>query len=275
MTCNSCGSEYDERMAQCPYCGSENEAFARKEQRDYILSYEKKIDELDSVPRQMAKKAANKVIKIIAVIVALFLILAGIVWLITRREASQALERQQSKLAKLEEYYQSGDYAAIGDYLQEIDDYGSSYRKYEQIEQVYYRYENILKSAKLHKELLGQYFLSMPEEKLVSDYFVWDLKDCFRQLRMIREIEEDDFPYGNEEGICDIRDKYIEILKTELLLTEEEIEDGTVRYVDSDTDYTDLAVTSVQRMTKELKESYRAVGYTELAEIAKLLEEDL
>lgn len=257
MVCNSCGSEYDEKLLQCPYCGSENEVLARKKQREYIATYEKKINELGSVPKEMAKSAANKVVKIVTVLVALFLVMAGIVWLITRQQASKALDKQQRQLAKLEEYYQAGNYAEIGGYLDEIEGYGSSYEKYRQIEQVYYRYEDIQESVKSDIEMLEQYGLSMAEEDLAANYVVWELEECFRQLQRIRKIEEEDFPYGNDEGICDIREKYIEILKTKLFLTAEEIEEGTVRYVDSDTDYMDLAKLSAKRLVGEFEKNGR------------------
>lgn len=253
MTCSSCGSEYDERLAQCPYCGSENEVFAKKEQRDYIVSYEKKIDELGRIPEQMAKRAGNKVMKIAAVLVAAFLVLAGIVWQTTRLRAVRALEKQQEQLERLEEYYQAGDYDAMGEYLDEVNGYGSSYRKYEQIEQIYSPYENIRESAELHKKQMKQYSPHTMREDLAADSFIWDLKDCFRQLKKIYMIETEDFPYGNEEKMYDIKEKYVEILKTELLLTTEEIDEGTVRYEDIDTDYTDLAMVVVQRLIKELK----------------------
>lgn len=255
MNCSSCGSEYDERLAQCPYCGSENEVFARKEQRDYIAFYEKKIDELDMIPKQMVKRAGNKVMKIAAVLVVVFLVMAGNVWLTTRQKAARALEKQQEQLARLEEYCQAGNYGAMGEYLDEINGYGSSYRKYEQIEQIYNHYENIRESAELHKNQVKQYYTHTIKEDLAAEYFIWDLKDCFRQLKKIYEIEKEDFPYGNEEEIYGIKDKYIEILKTELLLTPEEIDEGTVRYEDSDTDYTDLAIVVAQRLVEELYES--------------------
>lgn len=249
MICESCGGKYDDHLMLCPYCGSENMACAVEEQQDYIENYEEKKKNLDKVPGEIAKKASRHVVRIAAVLTVVFLAVLGIVWAVSRISADRALEKQQKQIQKLEEYYQSGDYHGMSEYLEESGAYGVSYRKYDQMSEIYDRFELIRGTMESCRETMDIYVRDQDTERALH-LVIWDLSDCFSQLKQIRGIEEEGFPYGNEDGMREVESRYREILESRYLLNEEEIEEGISRYEDSQTDYTDMAEDALQRMMR-------------------------
>lgn len=248
MICESCGGEYDDHLMLCPYCGSENLACAAEEQQDYIETYKKKKKELDRVPGEMAEKASRHVVRIAAVLAAVFLAAVGIVWAVSRSSASRALEKQQEQIRRLEEYYQSGDYRGMSEYLEEAGGRGISFEKYDQMSEICGGYEQVQESIESYREEIAACLQGQDLERAVN-LVGWDLSDCFCQLRRIRGIEEEGFPYGNEDGMREMEARYVEILKSRYCLSDVEIEEGISRYKDSQTDYSDMAGAAVQRMS--------------------------
>ena len=62
-------------------------------------------------------------------------------------------------------------------------------------------------------------------------------------------MEENDFIYDEQDGAEYLRQLLLIQLKDVCLLTDEEIKEGTDRYVDYSTDYTDLAEIVIGRIS--------------------------
>lgn len=254
MICKNCGGEYDEKLAGCPYCGGENEELARKEQREYVASYKKKIDQLEEeVPREMAKKAGNKAVKGALFVLVLCLLLFVMIWMGSRIRAERALSVQKEQLTRLEEYYQAGEYDNMSEYLDKIEKYGSSFQKYYEVKWIYDGLEENLEYMEENKNLMLEYIEQRKGDaedylEQAAGFLDWDITHTFWQLHKISEMEKKEFPYGNEQGILDLKERYTNALKEILMLTDEEIEEGAQRFVDIDTDYMDLALTAAERL---------------------------
>ncbi|MBE5939607.1 MAG: hypothetical protein E7266_04330 [Lachnospiraceae bacterium] len=252
IICESCGGLYNKKAAICPYCGRENESVALKEQQDYIDSYNRKIKSVYRTEPKNAKQKvqkANKAIYIAAVaLIAAFMLIIGASGLIVATinlSEKFALQNQEKNLVKLENYYEKGDYEAIGKLLNKIEDsYGVTYEKYTTAYDWYDR-------LKFHTDIMKD---NVEYEKYRSaedfaEYFSW----FFAELSDIEAHREKGFVYGEEEAAIYVKEQYYTNLKQYMLLTDEEIEQATMMY-DSEADYKELAEKVKERFAVNMPE---------------------
>lgn len=67
IRCRSCGAEFDDSLAACPYCGAENEKGAEKEYMDKLDDIHDDMSELSDDGIEQAAATTKKTGKIIAI----------------------------------------------------------------------------------------------------------------------------------------------------------------------------------------------------------------
>lgn len=239
MICKNCGAQIDENLLECPYCGTENKEVAKRQQEEYIDGYERKKEDLNKLPEIAARRATKKVPIVIAVIVVLFLAVFLCTWLFGRDSAGDTLEKQKEQIAKLEEYYQAGQYEEMYDYLNELEhSYSATYEKYRIVGSAYHNLKYDIESLKSFRSYV------MFEDDM-RDMMVRDLKSIlssvFRDMAEIKKLEENDFVYGEGDVIQNVYEKYRSALSYYLLMPDVMIETAVIEYDDMDTDYSELA----------------------------------
>lgn len=245
MICKNCGGEFSESQLICPYCGSENEVLARKQQQDYIKYYQHKTERLgEEALQEQLHKNTRRIAKSAVLAVCLFFVLLAAIWAISAARASTGLGKYEKQLARLEELYQNGEYRKMGDYLDETGQYGGRFEKYEQVQDLFWFYEFIPDCAAHDLETAEKYGVS-------ADYIVYDLDQIFRELRKIEEIEKEGFPYHNDKALLEFKEKYLSLLRETFLLEPQDIAEGMELYTSGDTEDPDcsrLSVIAAERM---------------------------
>lgn len=248
MICGNCGADFDDKVTVCPFCGAENLSAAKREQEEELLAIRKKTENLKALPDKVVKKSTHVLICTVTILAAVFLVVCGIVLIVSRSRAANALELQQTQLRTLEEYYVSGDYEQMGEYLEEVENsYASAFEKYMRVSDVYRRMGWIIDSIKSDYEFSK--LIEMDELSVAST-----LCYAFRLLDSINDMESQGFVYGETEGVLYVRSEVCSALEEYMLLTEEEIAGGekTASMEDvTDDDFLELAGRSIQRWKEE------------------------
>ena len=152
-----------------------------------------------------------------------------------------SLARQEEELAKLEKYYQDGNYEEMSQYLTDIDKNGGDYEKYVRLCELYVNMNQGIEKLEGIQET----------EEIDVEYLQETLQMCMHDLSRIAEMEELNFPYNEEQGATYIRTQYEEALKQYMRLTEDEIATAVASYVDENTDYMELAEIASQRIEEQ------------------------
>ena len=152
-----------------------------------------------------------------------------------------SLAQQEEELAKLEKYYQDGNYEEMSQYLTDIDKNGGDYEKYVRLCELYKNMNQGIEKLEGIQEI----------EEIEVEYLQETLRMCMHDLSRIAEMEELNFPYNEEQGATYIRIQYEEALKQYMRLTEDEIVTAVASYVDENTDYMELAEIASLRIEEE------------------------
>ena len=246
MICKNCGSEFTDGLLQCPYCGTEDAKEAVEQQKEYIEEYKEKIDDLKELPERVAKKGKSKATNVIICLMLLSVCMCMVVAIISSLLGGNKLQNQEKHLEKLEELYQAKDFEELEAYYEKINMRGGRFTKYDRVVDVYGRLF-YMDSLKLNYEHIRDYSKPIAEmESLQEDFWY-----VFGILYDIKEFEEQDFSYGEEEGILYLKEIYVDGLKEYALLTDEEIEEGILMYVEEDSDYSELVEIVLQRLNEK------------------------
>lgn len=248
MICKNCGAKINADELLCPYCGTENQEVAQKQQRDYIEDYAKKKRGLKKVPETVVKKTTKGFFYVAGGIFGAVILLLIVSVAFSKLTRADMLSRQEKELEKLEKYYVSGEYAAMTEYLDKIDKRGGSYEKYRRIAELYDNMDRYIENLKSNAEFVQKIDL---DAVIVETYLGW----CIEELARIYEMEELEFPYGEKTGALYIKEQYYTAIKDYALLTEDEI-NSAVKNTDlnsSDNDYMELAEISIQRMEEQFR----------------------
>lgn len=246
MICKNCGSELIDGLLQCPYCGTEDTKEAVEQQKEYIEEYKDKIEGLKDMPERVAKKGKSKTTNVLIFLMLLSVCMCIVVAIISSLLGGNKLQNQENYLEKLEELYQEKDFDELEAYYKKINMRGGSFTKYSRVIDVYERLYYI-DSLKLNYEQVRDY--SKPIEEM--EYLQEDFGDVFGVLYDVKKFEEQDFPYGEEEGILYLKEIYVDALKEYALLTDEEIEEGILMYVEEEADYSELVEIALQRLNEK------------------------
>lgn len=246
MVCKNCSAQIDKTKLICPYCGSENFDMAKKEQDDYVKEFRRKKRKLKLIPEKFVNKTSKILLYLAAGIFVCILLAIWGVTVFSKATKGDILEKQEKELAKLEEYYAAGEYNNMCDYLENIRSRGGKYEKYKRISDLYRHMEWKIEALQLNPDFAKTIDLSASD---VAE----DIERCICELSKIREMEEDNFPYGEGEGAIYIKNEYMSALKKYAFLTKEEIENAIAIYDDEGTDYSSLAEVSIQRMEEAVR----------------------
>ncbi len=245
--CENCGASFSSEEKFCPYCGAENVPVSVREQMDYIRDLKRREAELNTVvPHEKAKSYTRKVNRIGLGIVALFVLLALLVSGFAFVRNARKRSFQKEALRTLEGYYQTKNFSAMEEYLNDhYELYSATFDKYNEIAEIYYCYRN-------GKEYLDEDLKWLKESQfdnsLVADTLKYDLSYFFRGMWKIRMLEENDYIFDEQEGAEYLRELIMIQLRDVCMLTDEEILEGIDRYYDYNTDYSDLAEIVVGRI---------------------------
>lgn len=226
MICKNCGAEIDEKLLLCPYCNSENEKVAQKEQNEYIEDYKNKIKELESVPDRMIKKSSKAMLLVAGISLIVFLMCIIIGYGASKCVGDDSIEKRDKHIDKLEKYYDDGDYEKIGDYLDSKNLYGTFYEKYRRTYDLYDGMDWKIESIEREVEFIEKYDADVSNVATSIGYVMGELEK-------IRKIEEEGFIYEEEDAILYIKSRYFEILKEKMMITEQEIEAGIDEYIET------------------------------------------
>lgn len=204
MICNQCGAEFDNRLLQCPYCHSENRKEANRQKRQILEGYDREADNIRKEAEKYTQKTAGrwtkKLLIGIGIALAIGVLLTVVYLLCTRIFVKAEYAGKDAKLAKLEELYQAGDYAALSEYMWEEDLYGRDYDKYGELWEVYAELEDMEESVPymekvnnyttFTREELWESFEFWAEEYISSAKRAMELADTYINDRVFRENED-------------------------------------------------------------------------------------
>ena len=246
MICKNCSAKISDDVLLCPYCGTENQKVAQKEQQDYIDGYESKKRKLKKVPEKVVRKTTKGLVYGAGITLGIIILALIVVTAFSKITTGDALAKQEKELAKLEAYYVDADYEAMSNYLEKIDKRGGSYEKYNRISGVYSAMDWHVEMLKDDTEYVQKIDL---DAMSVESHIEW----CIEPLAEIYEWEEMDFPYGEKDGALYVRKQYMNAFKDYMLLTDEEIESAILMYLDGERDYMELAEIAIQRMEEHFR----------------------
>ena len=95
IICSSCGAEFDNDMAKCPYCGTMNYEGAEKEYLEKLEDVREDLDDLNEVPleetKDELKKQGRLIRKVLMVAIIIGFILFG--WIMLSEKAYERDEK--------------------------------------------------------------------------------------------------------------------------------------------------------------------------------------
>lgn len=228
MICNQCGAEFDNRLLQCPYCHSENRKEAKRQKRQILEGYDREAEnirkEVENYPQKVAKKWTKKLLLGIGIALAAGALLTVIYLLCTRIFVKAEYAGKDAQLAKLEELYQAGDYAALSEYMWEEDLYGRDYDKYGEVWEVYAELED-MEQAVQHMEQVSTY-TTFSRDELWESFEFWSgdyISSAKRAMELADTYLNDRVFWENEDALQSLLDMTVENL-TDIGFSREEID---------------------------------------------------
>lgn len=226
MKCMNCGASIEDVAIVCPFCGTENEQLAHKEQQEAINYYKNKTKKLKNLPDRVVRKstkwiciAAAGMVVIVTIVIILSRVLSDI-------HTDASVDKQNEQLAQLEEYYIQEKYMEMDEYLDSLDDrYTVTYEKY-------YRVGKAYSSMEWRTEAIvnwWDYITDYPENVTVLDTAT-ALSYVMDGLYEIQEWEEEGFLYGEGEVCLEFAEEYYDFLNEYTGLNEEEIDKALAIY---------------------------------------------
>lgn len=249
MICENCGAEYDDHLLLCPYCGTENARAAQMEHQKEMHDLNEKTEQLRQAPERAARRGSQIVTKIAVIVVIAVLVMAAGIWVVTRIQAGSALSQQEKQLAKLEEYYEAGDFEQMEEYLDSLEHgYSSTFAKYRNAVDWHrlmnYQLEMMENDAEYAKQggIVG-----------VSE-LEFGMNWTFETLYDISEQAKRHYPHGEQEVGEDVTKQLTDALKEHYQLMDEEIETGISMQSDRDLEssaYESMAQDALERMEEQ------------------------
>ena len=249
MICENCGAEYDDHLLLCPYCGTENDRAAQMEHQKEMQDLNEKTEKLRQAPERAARRGSQIVTKIAVIAVIGVLVTAAVIWAVTRIRAENALSQQEKQLAKLEEYYEAGDFEQMEQYLDSLE-YGYS--------STFAKYRNAVDWNRLMKDQLEMLESDAEYAKQGGVIGVSELEFgmdwTFETLYDISEQAKRHYPHGEQEVGEDVTKQLTDALKEHYQLTDEEIANGISMQSDRDlksSAYESMAQDALERMEEQ------------------------
>ncbi|MBQ9765281.1 MAG: zinc ribbon domain-containing protein [Lachnospiraceae bacterium] len=245
MNCINCGAKLEKTEINCPYCGAENEQAAKKEHDKVLREYKHKTKELSKLPDKVVNKVSGHMLKIAIGLVCLMVVGCIISFAISKSKKDNSLDVQAKHLARLEEYYNADKYEEMYEYLSDKGLYAATYQKYWRIAPIGRDMEWRLEAIRSENEFVK--LLSEPPLDVKPDDVMGTMNYIFSELSNLNNMKIEGFPYGEGDKALEIMAIYQDALAKYMLLTEEEIEEGTLGY-GNDEIILELATKAVERI---------------------------
>ena len=215
MICKYCGAKFKNDAPECPFCKSENTDLADKIYHNQVRTVISKIkyikEEVKKEDISFAKKAA-KVLLIslgaLFTVTVLYYVVSDVYAVI---KAGREKEREEAYLARLEAYYQNGDYDGLRD--------------------CYYDSKGVFtqKDQKYREVINAWDYMSSIRRIMVSERIfsaeIYFILEYFNQLYIWTEEKiNDNTVYGNEQILMDFIAEAEAYLRETLGMTEAQIE---------------------------------------------------
>jgi len=166
----------------------------------------------------------KKFIKIVVIIICIFL---GSWWAAYSKTRS-AHKKDNMMADEMEKMYAKGDYQAMTDYyFERMTDLGDKkYAKYKRIAELYDEYLTA-------DEYIRDAYNKVVEGDNTGSGYAWEMKQLFRVILLCDMYREEGYPYGEEQGVTDIREKVVNYLQGVLLLDKISIEQVASMYLEA------------------------------------------
>ena len=189
VVCGSCGAQFDEDRAKCPYCGSTNLKGAEKEYMEKLKGIKGNMGELDEVPMEELKgafqKQGKRLKKVLLSLLALAAVLLLVIFLTGRGEKKDYRDQylwEQENFPKLDQLYDAGEYDDMLAYVNQLTDDG----EHDLFEWEHYDFYLAYGSAARVQELLEK-----REAKDLSDFEQLELFYCEWYVVCLEEFAEE------------------------------------------------------------------------------------
>lgn len=252
MRCTSCGYEYPDNQLKCPFCGTENTAYARAQQQEVLDALQEESKHIQTtLPKELCRTTDRKVLKTGALVLAgiLFLLLLTLIGSFLYRISQE--QKESKNLKKLETQLAEQDFAGLAKTLDKIDNsYASVYEKYEEVASVYEDLSYGQESLKDYYDFTSSGHLTSDQ---LSESLSWALSSFLNAYWNSEQALQDSLILENEDSLELLQSEIVEILTDTLLLTEEEIAETQPQNTSwlSSEDVLFLAQLSHERMTQK------------------------
>lgn len=216
MICPSCGAAYSETELYCPYCKSENKIEAKRRQLLKLKKLDEEAADIKDMPEKIVRKSGKRLLTAGVLIVVCVVIVMLFVFGFSKISLAVEYKIRQKHLDKLESYYMNQSYLEIYEYTDKYKLYDSFYEKYNEIANIYY-FDTMMREdiGNINKEE------NQGENKIYP--IKWSLSYGADTLSACKSGMEDKSILGNEDTLSIIYEECAAKLKEELKLTEDEI----------------------------------------------------
>lgn len=240
--CPGCGASLQPDEVLCPYCGHENEAVAAAEHAAEVRGIYQRIAAMLRLPEQRTRRLSHLLLLLTACVVLLTLLVLFAAFLFSRLGPEADYRRQQKNLTALEELYAAGDYAAIGQKLERMDDaYSAVYDKYSITADLFGMLSSVQADCAETVAFLREYPAG-------ADLLHYDLDRLFSLLHRCDALAQAGYVYGEQAAIDALRAGALELLQHTLFLTDAEIASGRLLAAEDTPDYTALCLAAAERI---------------------------
>lgn len=234
--CKNCSAKYEASAICCPYCGAENTEAAYQKQREYVDGHKNKSKFLEKLPERIVHLTDSAMKKTAFLAVGIFIVVLLIGFVAAKIYSSMGAWRMDREVAKLEEYYQAGDYEGLQEYFWSLDStYGGAYEKYDRTIDAYL---NVTWAVRDLEEISDKDYVNYHTVENVEEI----LEETIETLHELNALEAEGFLYEEGDAILKFKEQLEAAVYNYLPLTEEEFKDAYNRYaVDGHNDYSNEA----------------------------------
>ncbi len=128
IVCDSCGAQFGNDEAKCPYCGTMNYAGAEKEYLGKLEEIREGVEDLETVPVREAKAELKKQGSFVKKVVIGFCLLAAVLGIVMflyekfyERDKKEDFLWEQTNFPIMDEMYASGKYEELVEFYQQAE----------------------------------------------------------------------------------------------------------------------------------------------------------
>lgn len=204
-----------------------------------------RIGTLLHTSEEQARRAVRIVSIAAAVLTAVVLIVLLVSYFAGQASVRGAYDAQQAQVEALEALYTQGDYGAMAELLDGMEDsYRAVYDKYYTVAQLHKRVTACEEDLPDTIDLIRRY---PPAADLLDHTF----EGLFGVLAACDDLEQAGYVYGEQDAVAQLRSRAGALLSGALHLDEEEIGRGMAAAREEEPDYTPLREAAAARIMEE------------------------